>query len=132
MSKTHEKDNGCAATQRRDFKDIWFTAIAELKEPDDVYAVRFNVYTIVATEGDKVFWQQADAPTYPDPTERLDEAGVYLHGDVKWDGCSNWYFDEQNRVMLHFCNVKSIRTISDVMERCWHWAGELMTRWEGQ
>lgn len=132
MSKTPEQDKGYEGIQRRDFKDIGFTAVAELKEPNDVYAVRFEVYAIVAAGKDKVIWQRAGVPTYPDPTERLDEAGIYLHGDVKWDGCSNWYFDEQDNVMLHFCDVKSIRAISDVMERCWHWAGELMTRWEGE
>ena len=34
------------------------------------------------------------------------EATPYAHGSIKWDGCSDWFFDEQDECMLHFCNRK--------------------------
>ena len=118
--------------QRKDFRDIGFTAIANPIGDDKVYVVRFEIYTIVGTDCDrKVYWQKRGVPTRPKPVENIDDAELYLHGDVKWDGCSNWYFYEQDRVMLHFCGLKDIQSVGQVMERCWHWAGELMTNWEG-
>lgn len=117
---------------RQDFNDIGFTAIANPLGKNRIYAVRFKIYTIVATDlKGKVFWQKRGGRTSPNPVDNLEEAELYLHGDVTWDGCSNWYFDEQDRVMLHFCGLKDIQSIGQVMERCWHWAGEFMTNWEG-
>lgn len=118
--------------ERRDYKDIGFTAIAEPMGQDDIYAVRFEIYTIVSTDiNGTVFWQRRGACSSLNPVNRLDEAELYLHGHVKWDGCSNWYFDEQDRVMLHCCGLNDIENIGKVMKRCWKWAGEFMTHWEG-
>jgi len=38
-----------------------------------------------------------------DGTPDIDKADTWLTGHIKWDGCSNWRFVEQERSMLHFC-----------------------------
>jgi hypothetical protein len=120
---------------RRDFEDIGFTVVATQK--DEAY-VHFDVYEIVAhsrgaTDGggyDVLNWPLKGGSNAED-TDNLDEAQRYLHGEVKFDGCSNWYFDEQDEVMLHFCSLKDIQAISKVMEHCWLWASELIPNWMG-
>ena len=58
-------------------------------------------------------------------TESIQEAELYLHGEVKWDGCSNWHFDEQDRVMLHGCTRQDVLRFGEVMAACWDWAAEI-------
>lgn len=49
-----------------------------------------------------------------------EETEVYLHGEVKWDGCSNWFFDEQQReAVLHGCSKKCLEDIGKIMAECW-------------
>ena len=59
----------------------------------------------------------------------LPQEDLYLHGSVKWDGCSNWHFDEQDRVMLHGCDRKDLLNIGEVMALCWDWTPDLCKNW---
>ncbi len=59
-----------------------------------------------------------------DSTEDLNRAAVFLHGEIKWDGCSNWYFDEQDEVMLHFCGRHRVTAIWRLMDRMYDIAAE--------
>jgi hypothetical protein len=59
----------------------------------------------------------------------IDEAQVFLHGDVKWDGCSNWYFDEQDEVMLHFCSKDEAMRLGLLMGRLYELAESLIEHW---
>ena len=58
-------------------------------------------------------------------TESIQEAELFLHGEVKWDGCSNWHFDEQDRGMLHGCTRQELLRFGEVMAACWDWAAEI-------
>lgn len=60
------------------------------------------------------------------PTADIDSAGVYLSGEVKWDGCSNWRFDEQDDCMLHACSREELSRFSEAMQLCYDWAKELL------
>lgn len=60
-------------------------------------------------------------------TESLDNAKVFLHGTVKWDGCSDWMVDEMARHhMLHSCDRKYLENFGQIMTRCWDWTKELI------
>lgn len=109
----------------RHFHDLKFTAVAMNFEG----YVEFAVYDIEGYLNDdqaKPCWPRMGAKSSPDSVEDLGEADIYLHGSVKWDGCSNWYFNEQDRVMLHGCSREDIQRFGDVMGRCWDWAAEYM------
>lgn len=58
------------------------------------------------------------------PLERIAEAEVYLHGEIKWDGCSNWFFDEQERAMLHFCGSADAEKIGKLFCELYELTGE--------
>lgn len=45
------------------------------------------------------------------------DADVFLEGDIKWDGCSNWDFPGVADCMLHFCDLKQASGIGRLMQR---------------
>jgi hypothetical protein len=98
--------------------------------------VDFIVYNIEAwQEGatlevfDVPLWHKAGSLSRPDAVSSLEGAEPYLHGYVKWDGCSNFYFDEQERGMLHGCERRDVLRFGEVMAACWDWAAELCPAW---
>lgn len=115
-------------TQRRDWQDIQFIAVAE----PFPHHVDFKVYAIEGiSESGEILFHRSGAPTYPDPVDSIIDAELYLHGSVKGDGCSNWYFDEQDSCMLHGCDRGGLVALGEVMARCWDWAAELIPTWDG-
>lgn len=112
------------------FKDLDFTVVAE---PNSHY-VDYIIYDIKGwVEGDTpgVF----DKPLWGDyqvDVDDLENAEPYIHGEVKWDGCSNWHFDEQDRIMLHGCCKKDIQRFGDVLARCWEWTAELCPSFDAE
>jgi hypothetical protein len=119
-------------SQTKHFPNLGFTVCATAQ----THCVEFVVYDIEAwqegaTPGvyDTPLWHKADALTHPDPVNCIEEAEPYLHGEVKWDGCSNWHFDEQDRVMLHGCSRDDVLRFGQVMAACWDWAAELCPAW---
>ena len=109
------------------FDDIGYAAKVTNQES---HRIEFVVYEIegVTDKGQRLFHKK-DSPTNPDPVETMDEADVYLHGSVKWDGCSNWYFDEQNRVMLHGCSREDLTNLGEVMAKCWDYVKDNLESW---
>lgn len=111
------------AVHVKHFLDLRFTVEASAYQ----HHVDFRIFDICGwMEGETkgVF----DVPIW-DGAERLEDAPVYLHGFVKWDGCSNWHFDEQERVMLHGCGISDIQRFGDILAACWNWTGELCPAW---
>jgi hypothetical protein len=119
----------------RNFPELQFTAVAV----DHEYYVEFTVYEIAGwTDGERKgiydvpLWQKAGSHMSPDPVDSLRDAEVYLHGSVKWDGCSNWWFDEQERgCVLHGCSKDDLLRIGNIMAACWDWTSEICPTWEG-
>lgn len=108
---------------QRDWPDIEFSAVAT---PHESY-VEFAVYEIEGImEGSKPLWHKQGSPCFPDPVDSIEEAELFLHGSVRWDGCSNWYFNEQDRAMLHGCGRNDLAALGEVMCRCWDWAREIL------
>lgn len=110
-------------------KELDYYAVAEVEEEGEyVYYVEFKVYAIegISHPEGKPLFHEAGATSSPSPVEALAEAETYLHGSVKWDGCSNWSIDENKRVMLHFCDSKSAGNLGRVLEACYDIAEELM------
>ena len=109
--------------------DLQFTILAVTHD----YHVDFTIYDIEGwlegeTKGqyDRPVWHKAGAKASPNPVETIDEAEPYLHGSVKWDGCSDWHFDEQDRCYLHGCSKADVQRFGDVMALCWDLAAEIL------
>lgn len=113
----------------RHFRDLWYTVEATVGE----YSVGFHIFKIEAYEG----LTQDDSPLYDkkeqefsgDHTSDITEAEVFCHGNVKWDGCSNWYFDSQDDCYLHGCEREHLVNIGLILAACWDMAKELCPNW---
>jgi hypothetical protein len=112
-------------THTRHEIELGFTIVANPKE----YHVSYFIYDIVSS--DPLLWPRIGSVAGPDGVDKIEDAEVYLHGFVKWDGCSNWYFDRQDRVMLHGCSKADLQRFGDVMALCWEWTAELCPAWAG-
>jgi len=118
-----------ATTHIRHMKDLDFTIMATVKD----YCVEFNVYDIVGY-GEGAVKGVFDVPLFAHDytgVEDIAAADRFLHGRVKWDGCSDWHFDEQDKCMLHACDRKGLQRLGEVAARCWDWTAELLPNWDG-
>lgn len=113
-------------------EELSFTIVVT---PSDYY-VDYVVYDIEAWgEGetpriyDRPLWPRKGSTSSPDSVDTLSAARPYLHGSVAWDGCSNWHFDEQDRVMLHGCSRKDVLRLGEVMALCWDMTESLCSHW---
>lgn len=107
--------------------ELKFTIVAEPFE----YHVEYTIYDMEGydEQTQKPVWHRAGAASSPNSVDTIEEAEPYLHGSVKWDGCSNWHFDEQDRVMLHGCGKEDIQRFGDVMAYCWDLTSTLCPHW---
>jgi hypothetical protein len=107
-------------------QDLNFTVVAT----PGTRLVEFAVYDIVSWgRGGVPLWLRRGSTACCDATSELSKAGVYLHGEVKWDGCSNWHFDEQDRVMIHGCSREDLERLGQILTFCWDQASELCPGW---
>lgn len=63
----------------------------------------------------------------PDPVDTIDEAATYLTGFVKWDGCSEFAFADENH-NTHLCGARDYARLCALLRHIWTRAFELMQR----
>ena len=99
---------------RVDWPELGYSATFEAKE----YFMSFKVYAIygVASPGNQILWAAWDE-AIASSTGDIEKADVFCSGDVKWDGCTNFQFDEQERCALHCCDRKSLADIGELLRR---------------
>jgi hypothetical protein len=82
---------------------IQFDEFTIVFEPQE-HRVLFHVYEVIGwlddEKGTKEY-QRKDASTSPDFGESIDEAEIFLKGQIKWDGCSDLYLGDSG--YFHFC-----------------------------
>lgn len=89
--------------------------------------VDFRVWVIIGgtgPDGSRLF-EPAEGHGW---IEDRSKAQVYMHGSVKWDGCSDVHYDEQDSCMLHFCGIECVEAITTLMRGVYALAAELMTK----
>jgi hypothetical protein len=117
------------STHRKDMQDLRLTVVATVPD-DEGYCVDYVVYeACYFDEVTPVSWRPADDCN--GVTDDLAKAQVFLHGHVKWDGCSNWHFDIDDGIMLHACERWELVRVGEVMARCWDWTKELLPNFDG-
>lgn len=104
----------------KNFSALEFVVVAQVNE----YDVEFSVFDIKA-------FNVGRKNSNPSQDIDVNLAQRYLHGWVKWDGCSDFHFDEQERHYLHGCSRQDILRIGEIMATCWDWASELLPSFEG-
>ena len=50
---------------------------------------------------------------------------LFIYGSVKWDGCSNWIFNENAKnMMVHACSKEELEQIGQILAACWDLTAE--------
>lgn len=113
----------------KNYNELNFTVEARVHS----HWVEFNIYEVIGWvqgpdgEWNVPTWISKDETRYDVP---IDEARVFAHGSVKWDGCSNWTFtDNAEGVMIHGCSRADVRRIGDILGICWDLTAELCENW---
>lgn len=105
------------------FKDWDFMVLAKLG--DNQLHVNFEIYKLEQVRN------QQDLDNYLVPKfgdEEPSDVERFIHGFVKWDGCSNWMFDcnEKGTYYMHACSRADLERIGKVLGLCYDWAAALM------
>lgn len=117
----------------KNWDDLRFTAVATVFS----HYVEFVVYEIDYMGQDDAGeftipgWHRAGSMCHPDGVESLAESEPFMHGSVKWDGCSNWDIDDLQRGMIHACDREGLIRFGEVMARCWDWTADICPNWDG-
>ncbi len=113
----------------RHFDDMGYAVIAEPKE----YSVDYRVFKILGHQQGNapgVF----DVPMYGNDLETrttdIEQAEAFMSGFVKWDGCSNWDFEDNERCMFHGCDEGDLLNFGRVMAECWRLTADLLPTWD--
>jgi len=91
--------------------------------------VSFKVYKVYGLDKktNTYLWEDKRDNTGVSPTGNLKYAAVYLSGSIKWDGCANLYFDEQNDdTMLHFCGLNDALALAPLLREMYSIAHQEM------
>lgn len=114
------------------WSDLGFTccAVADDREGGPYY-VEWKLYTLYegSTTDGKPWrgWQRAGSDCSPDTVDTLDEAEIYADGTTKWDGCSNWTFQDSCRDGCeHTCGRAGMVAIGLLLARVHDLCGEMM------
>jgi hypothetical protein len=104
-------------------EDLWFAVEFEVHS----HHVEYLVYRINAMGDDGYFfYSKIDDGDVTD----LDIAELSARGLVKWDGCSNWDFGDDNGVMMHFCERVQIEQFNAVLLKCYDMTKDLLPTWD--
>ena len=112
-------------------QDIDFTVVmtAGAENEGGPVWVDFKVYDIVGRGGPKFDEPCYHADGYINSNEIVETtelAQVFCHGTIKWDGCCDVYFDEQDSTMLHGCGRKDLTRIGKLFDVLYDMALQLM------
>jgi len=61
-----------------------------------------------------------------DVVDVVADADRWLHGNIKWDGCSNLHIDAQDESMLHFCNPRDAADVGKLLAALYDIAREIL------
>jgi len=99
-------------------------------KPNGDHVLEFVSYKIRGRNDDgKPFYERDDDEPSVNHTESLSDAQPFCSGFVKWDGCSNVQFDEQEKVMLHFCDRREAGDVGRLLEAVYDQAGNTIPAW---
>ena len=65
-----------------------------------------------------------------DDTEDIYNAQSYFEGTIKWDGCCNVIYSDQNNCMLHYCGISDYRESHNMIEGLYNYASENIPSWD--
>jgi hypothetical protein len=101
-------------------------------ESESDYILNVTVYTILGTDTKtgEILWQKDQNGCGGIPTTLLSEAEIFMEGDIKWDGCSNWTFDPTHGLPIHFCGPNDMEPILNLWRWIYKYAESNIPNWD--
>lgn len=79
--------------------------------------------------GKKILLYPSNEPgPYGHDIPEIDNAQVFFEGSIKWDGCSNWEFFNENGLMEHFCERKQAVNFGELFSRLYDLGRDLISK----
>lgn len=107
------------------FEKLGFSVVARPRG----FSVDYDIYSHEGRDEHGFLFHKKGSDDYPDPVSDILKADIFVRGSVKWDGCSNWYFDEQDRNMIHGCCKEDIVRLGSILGECWELTKMLCHNW---
>lgn len=108
------------------YENLQFLVSARI---DDA-VVYFEIFNVFGTNSDgQPLFESKHTDVSIDHVSDFTQATIFLSGSIKWDGCSNWKFDEQDHVLIHGCSKEDLTRIGTIMGECWDWASKILPSW---
>jgi hypothetical protein len=76
----------------------------------------------------KIYYQRDGATSGGDRVTDLAEAEMFMYGDIRASGCSDWIFVEAPAI--HCCSRKDIMQFGEWPAMCWNLMNELCPHWD--
>lgn len=103
-----------------------YAIISKIHENNHV--IDFEVKKIIA-EDDDLYFTIKDAICNMDTTSKFEDGEMFLSGTIKWDGCSNWNFNDK-KVMIHFCGRKDATSIGRLIDHLYQITKECLPKYD--
>lgn len=109
----------------RTYEELNFVVSAKVGEDH----VEFQIFNIAGFTENGIDPLLAGKNMQSVPVADIKDAAIFLNGSIKWDGCSNWQFQGQERGFIHGCCKADLVRIGTLMGTCWDLASELLPSW---
>ena len=97
--------------------DGYVNFIIEVTKPDVSHIMSFKVYEVISWECDE------EKTPY--------DKELYVHGDIKWEGCSHiWFGEDDSEGYLHLCGRSVWERHCGVMSEVFEYASRTITNWD--
>ena len=100
-------------------------------QEDPVYEnfIEVTAYKILGIDSNtnEILWDNGNGR----PTIDMEEAEVFMEGNIRWDGCSNWRFYPADNCALHFCGVEDAQEVMNLWKWIYDFAADHFPNWEG-
>ena len=116
----------------RHVDELGFTVSGEVRTDRvvfKVYEVKEGVNDGKSGEGIRTY---AHKDSRRDFSLTIENAMVWLSGDVRSDGTSNWWFNDDNGQGLHACCFAELVKFSEIMMFCWKFTSEVLEGFDGE
>jgi hypothetical protein len=114
--------------QVREHGDLWLH-VRMRKTPNCDLWVDYEVRQLGTRDADGKHRFLVDTPEGREETDDPERKPPFLHGTIKWDGCSHNYFDGEGRPgdgYLHGCGRGDMTRLGDLFDRLFDQALEML------
>lgn len=109
------------------FQEFGFTVVAHVKQ----FVVEFEVYEIFGTDDGSIVWVSVKGDEYVG-VDQLADARLFLKGEVKQNGWSNWHFVVNEEALITRSTRSCLTDIGEIMAKCWDIAKDLIPTFDGK